>query len=439
MAWLNRWGVVVALAAIALAPMSLYGQGEAASGDDAVEKQTADAADSDASNGDVKNGDKPNPDATAPPKEPSGQAGTAGEQPAKQPSPGPKAAAWKAKLLEWKKLLSQMRQLRDQYIVGENKDLDDIRRKYEALRVEGRQVLEELKQTAEAAYAEAPNTDPEVARFLVKIVFDEKVAERYQSSLERVNYLIEHGCDIKGIYDMAGVAAYGANDFALAKEYLDKAAAAGPLSSDAKEARDTIERYDLIKLWAEEQKIRAAEAKADDLPRVKLTTTQGDIVVELFEDEAPETVANFIHLVQSGFYDGRLFHRVIGRFMAQTGCPKGDGTGGPGYRIHSECYNDGARKHFAGSLAMAKSSDPVTGKPIRDSEGSQFYITFNPKPQLNADYTVFGRVIEGWDTLSKIQRYNPQDKDAVKPKLDKIVTAEVLRKREHEYTPTKVK
>jgi cyclophilin family peptidyl-prolyl cis-trans isomerase len=92
------------------------------------------------------------------------------------------------------------------------------------------------------------------------------------------------------------------------------------------------------KAWAEEQKIRQAEAKADNLPRVLLRTNKGDIELELFEDQAPNTVAHFISLVEKGFYTGLSFHRVLPGFMAQTGCPKGDGTGGPGYRIPCECY-----------------------------------------------------------------------------------------------------
>ena len=94
---------------------------------------------------------------------------------------------------------------------------------------------------------------------------------------------------------------------------------------------------------------REAETKADDLPRVKLSTSKGDVVVELFENEAPNTVANFIKLVEKGFYDGTPFHRVIGGFMAQGGDPTGTGTGGPGHVIECECGKADARLHFLGS------------------------------------------------------------------------------------------
>ena len=152
-------------------------------------------------------------------------------------------------------------------------------------------------------------------------------------------------------------------------------------------------------------------------------------MLELFENEAPETVGNFISLVAKGYYDGLTFHRVIAGFMAQGGCPVGDGSGGPGYTIYDECNKPEARKHFRGSLSMAKTQAPNSG-------GSQFFITFRPAPSLNGRHTVFGRVIEGMDVVGRIQRREPDQKDAAEP--DTIVKAEVLRKRDHEYLPRKV-
>ena len=122
--------------------------------------------------------------------------------------------------------------------------------------------------------------------------------------------------------------------------------------------------------WAKEKKIREAEDKADDLPRVLLKTSAGDIEIELFENEAPNTVLNFITLVDKGFYNGLKFHRVLPGFMAQGGDPKGDGTGGPGYTIPCECYQANHRLHFRGSLSMAHAG--------RDTGGSQFFLTFVP-------------------------------------------------------------
>ncbi|UCD76910.1 MAG: peptidylprolyl isomerase [Phycisphaerales bacterium] len=163
--------------------------------------------------------------------------------------------------------------------------------------------------------------------------------------------------------------------------------------------------------------------EADDLPRVELVTDRGRIVLELFENEAPNTVANFISLVEKGFYDETRFHRVIANFMAQGGDPntRPDGTGepgagGPGYCIPDELNPETARKHFTGSLSMANRG-PGTG-------GSQFFITVEPTAHLNGKHTVFGRVIEGLEVARRIK------------KDDVLQKATVLRKRDHAYAPS---
>jgi cyclophilin family peptidyl-prolyl cis-trans isomerase len=160
---------------------------------------------------------------------------------------------------------------------------------------------------------------------------------------------------------------------------------------------------------------------------VRLTTSKGDVVVELFENEAPQTVANFIHLVESKFYDGLTFHRVIGGLLAQTGCPKGDGTGGPGYRIYCEAQREDARHHFAGSLSMAHEG--------RNTGGSQFFFTLNPTFQFDGKHTVFGRIIEGQSVLPKLHR---RQTSQAPEESDRIIRATVIRKRPHTYEPSKV-
>jgi peptidylprolyl isomerase/peptidyl-prolyl cis-trans isomerase B (cyclophilin B) len=119
----------------------------------------------------------------------------------------------------------------------------------------------------------------------------------------------------------------------------------------------------------------------------------GEIRIEFYPDDAPKTVENFVALAKKGFYDGLRFHRVVPGFVAQGGDPKGDGTGGPGYKIKAE-FNK--QKHLRGSVAMARSADP-------DSAGSQFYITFGPQPSLDGQYTVFGRVVSGMEHVDKIK------------------------------------
>jgi peptidyl-prolyl cis-trans isomerase B (cyclophilin B) len=115
------------------------------------------------------------------------------------------------------------------------------------------------------------------------------------------------------------------------------------------------------------------------MTRAIMETEKGTINLELFDLDAPNTVKNFTDLVQKGFYDGLTFHRVIPDFMIQGGCPKGDGTGGPGYRIKCEINSN---KHLAGTLSMAHAG-PNTG-------GSQFFICHSPQPHLDGVHTTFG-------------------------------------------------
>jgi peptidyl-prolyl cis-trans isomerase B (cyclophilin B) len=123
-----------------------------------------------------------------------------------------------------------------------------------------------------------------------------------------------------------------------------------------------------------------------------MRTTEGVIVFELFDEDAPKTVANFRKLATDGFYDGLTFHRIIKDFMAQGGCPQGNGTGGPGYSFEDE-IND--HKIVRGALAMANSGP--------NTNGSQFFIvTADEAPWLDGKHTVFGQVVEGMDVLDRL-------------------------------------
>ena len=153
---------------------------------------------------------------------------------------------------------------------------------------------------------------------------------------------------------------------------------------------------------------------AEPMPQVTLHTNKGAIVVELAEDDAPNTVANFVSLAEKGFYNGVVFHRVIADFMIQGGDPTGTGSGGPGYVIADEFSP--RLKHTRGVLSMANAG-PNTG-------GSQFFITHVACPHLDGKHAVFGRVIEGMDVVDSIRQG------------DRIEKVTVDRKRSHPYKPT---
>jgi len=200
-------------------------------------------------------------------------------------------------------------------------------------------------------------------------------------------------------------------------------------------------RVPLQRAYEQEKKILAAEAD-DDLPRVEINTTQGRIIVELFENEAPDTVGNFIQLVELGFYTDVIFHRVISKFMAQTGLVAFRGNGyviqRPGYSIYDE--TKGGRGHFYGYLSMAKTDQPNSGS-------SQFFITYEPTVALNGRHTVFGRVIQGMDNAGRLQPTHEVKEEKDKPPEevaiesitpDRILSVKVIRKRNHEYRPNQV-
>ena len=142
-------------------------------------------------------------------------------------------------------------------------------------------------------------------------------------------------------------------------------------------------------------------------------TNMGSFKFELFEDPAPLTTGNFIQLVENGFYDGLIFHRIIKGFMIQGGCPDGTGTGGPGHKIEDEFHPD-LRHNSEGILSMANAG-PNTG-------GSQFFITMAATPWLDDHHTVFGKVIEGLDVVREIGSVdtNPTDRPLEDVKVERI-------------------
>ena len=145
--------------------------------------------------------------------------------------------------------------------------------------------------------------------------------------------------------------------------------------------------------------------------KVKLETTQGDIVIQLYEKEMPITAGNFKKLVQEGFYDGVIFHRVIDGFMIQGGDPEGTGMGDPGYKIKDEFTNSDLDRNDRGTISMANAG-PNTG-------GSQFFINLIDNNFLDGKHAVFGKVVEGMDVVDKIAKAPKDSQD--KPLTDVVI------------------
>ena len=147
-------------------------------------------------------------------------------------------------------------------------------------------------------------------------------------------------------------------------------------------------------------------------------TAKGPIRARLFADKTPVTVASFVNLVKKGFYNGLSFHRVIPDFMVQGGCPRGTGTGGPGYRFEDECRPD-ARHDKPGVLSMANAG-PGTN-------GSQFFITHVPTPWLDGKHTVFGKVVEGLDVVDAVKQGDKINSVKIEGDADAVLAAKADR------------
>jgi cyclophilin family peptidyl-prolyl cis-trans isomerase len=214
---------------------------------------------------------------------------------------------------------------------------------------------------------------------------------------------------------------------------------ASELASAQKDKQDIDRLVELatkyVGYWEIEQELRRQADEKKDLPLIEIVTDRGTMVCELFEDQAPNTVANIVELAEKkdangrGYFDGLAFHRCIAGFMIQGGDPTGNGQGGPGYNVKDEFSRPDARMHFPGTLSMANTGRPDTG-------GSQFFVTNATTYHLNGRHTVFGRVVSGLEVaqVQPIDAADPQNKAAP----FKIVSVKVLRKRDHPYVAEKI-
>lgn len=308
-----------------------------------------------------------------------------------------------------------------------------LQEEYQKLLVEGRPIAVELQhQLVLDARKSSGNGQVAKSKFLYQLFAQNSDLDRYEHNWELAQYLIDVGFEDskREIYSLIGRNALVQNDFENAKKFYEKAV----ISQVFPEAEQKVGIVlpAAVTKWPIEEAARKKDAEKGDLPRVQFETSKGSFVIELFEDEAPNTVGNFIHLVEKGFYNDLLFHRVEKHLVVQTGCPNADGTGGPGYSIQGENGLPNSRNHFRGSVGMALSGDDAA------SGGSQFYIGLVPLNFLDGRFTVFGRIIEGMDTIEHLNRVNLSEKsEEGERKLvpDHILSAKVLRKRNHDYVP----
>jgi len=360
---------------------------------------------------------------------------------------GPANAAYHAAFLDWRELLKQLRALKEEYQQAKPDRMIEIQKQYTEKVEEGTKKQPKLTELAFNAFEETPYKNPYVFTYIFGLVDWESGRENYEKAVELFQKMEKHGIPETHtiLYPIVGLAAVKSMQYELADKWLEIAQ-----SEKLPERDDTYLEFYLTRIddevqsnrrmlaaakmvranWEKELEIRQKEEAETDPakqnPRVLLKTNKGDIVLELFEDDAPNTVASFISLVNKGFYKDIVFHRVLPNFMAQGGDPTGTGGGGPGYVFDCECYKADYRRHFRGSISMANAGP--------NTNGSQFFLTFVPTMMLDGRHTVFGRIVEGIEVLSDITRIDP-DKEEDQSEPDKILEAKVLRSRPHEYVP----
>jgi cyclophilin family peptidyl-prolyl cis-trans isomerase len=271
----------------------------------------------------------------------------------------------------------------------------------------------------------------EAATYIITMIQNRVGSDVYDvGTLEGCARMIDGGSTLLYLFQCGARSAVVSGDFELAKR-LYKVLNEDEMAEVDKPIFQLLDEHKAM--FEAEKAIREQEAKEDKLPRVLLQTTQGDVMLELFINQAPSTVSHFIQLVEDGFYDGLDFHQVIESQLAMTGDKNGDGSGNSGKFLVDENKRPGARKALRGALLMAKIPIGTSGKFVPNSASSQFAITFLPVVSAAEEQTVFGRVIDGLDAITRMRRVDPNKKkektDVVLPS-DRVIKATVVRRPE---------
>ena len=291
-----------------------------------------------------------------------------------------------------------------------------------------------LKDAGET-FSSAPDKYIAIGETLCEMMLSDVELDRTDGWLEAAKAIVNSmKFDNEELLRAAGLIAFASSDFDFTEVCMDRVQKLHPEDTPSQFMGEIT---GVREKWARELEIRKREAEKNDNPRVEFITSKGKIVMELYEDTAPETVKSFIYLVENGFYNRKSFFRVEKHVCAQTGCENGDGTGDAGYVIPSEVDNPNRRDHFRGTMSIALGSDSTTGKVLPETGSSQFYFSFLPMPQLDGKYTVFGRIVEGQEAVNFFRVMNlgeeAQRKEGKEPDL--IISGKVLRKRATVYKP----
>ncbi|MEM8736102.1 MAG: peptidylprolyl isomerase [Planctomycetota bacterium] len=275
-------------------------------------------------------------------------------------------------------------------------------------------------------FAEDPASRRNYALWLSQTISREIEADRFEGLLPVFEVLVPHLGDSAELRSHYGMTAITVCDFDAAVPNIDFLAKLDDYKERMVPLRESLP--DLRQRWSDELTARSEDDAGEPLPTAIIHTTRGDIEIELFENQAPGAVANFIYLADMGVYSNTQFLTGKQHFLVQGG---GDDVIDPPYTIKGEMDRPDARKFFRGTLGMALSGSP-------DSAYSSFFFSLIPNPELDENYTAFARVTKGLEIMSAITKIDPEDKEESKDAVpDEILEIEITRRRDHAYEPIK--
>ena len=332
--------------------------------------------------------------------------------------------------IELAKAIADQRAIYLQYVNREDRT-SAAKQRYVQQRAEVRALMDQLYRKA-LAVTRTGVINEVIVRYIVTTVQHRVAVDYYDAdTFEGAAKMLDAGQNLQLLFAGAARSAVVIGRFDVARQLFEILVESENVEEIDKILYANLDRYK--EQWEAEQSLLSQASDKSNLPTVKLRTTQGDVLLELFVDQAPTTVANFIQLVDQGFYDGLDFYQVIDHALALTGDPSNVGEGTSGKFIKDEHDRIDKRYAFRGSLVMVKIPLGETGEFLPNSASSQFAIPFLPVSSISDQQTVFGRVIEGMDVVSRFRRVDPnkeQGKEEIVLPADSIIEASVIRRPE---------
>jgi cyclophilin family peptidyl-prolyl cis-trans isomerase len=342
----------------------------------------------------------------------------------------PETEEFKQAVEAFREHVKKMREVVVRFNTGTAAEEEKWKQRWKDLMVEGRPLFQDMLLAAAAEFEADPQERRNIASWLFKVVNQNVEDDRFEGMLPIIDTLLEDRPQSEDLLRFQGMTAVALNRYDVARESLEALAKIQEGREELTQLRESLDESEVR--WNEELEIRKQEAAGEPLPRVLIRTTKGDMEVELYENQAPDTVGNFIYLVESGFYDHQPFHSGKQHFLIQGG---GDDILKPDYTIYGEMDRPDARRFYRGTLGMALSGHP-------DSAYSQFFIALMPNNELDDEFTAFGRIVKGMEVIANLNKIDPKAEKKENPtpadEPDEILEIRVLNKRDHEYKPNKV-